>query len=298
MDINNASKEDLIIQLKNQQNLTQLANDEIKRLEHALIEVNKKLDEAESLKSHFISNICNELVNPFTSVLALADNILDVDKENWKKVITMVALIHSEVFHLDFQLKNIFAAAKLEAGELTPETSTVDINNLINNVIESFKYDARHKNLKIKLLADNQNANTKIFFNTDTEKLNLIVSNLVSNSIKFSFPNGEIIIKAIRAFDKLIIEVQDFGQGISKENENIIFDRFKRLDSGINSVNRGHGLGLSINKAVLDILDGTISFISKENDGATFIVNIPESKEKSSGISTDANELFFKEEKF
>lgn len=272
--------------------------EEIKTLEQSLVHVNKKLEEAESLKSHFISNICNEIVNPFTSVLALAENILEVDKESWKKVISMVALIHSEVFHLDFQLKNIFAAAKIEAGELTPEVTTVDVVNLLTNVIDVFKYDTRHKGLDVSLLVENQNANTKIFFNTDSEKLNLIVSNLLSNAIKFSFKNGKILVKVTRAFNKLILEVQDFGSGISAENESVIFDRFKRIDTGINSLNRGHGLGLSINKAILEILEGTISFTSKLDEGSTFIVTLPESTQESSGISSDANELFFKEEKF
>lgn len=298
MDFYKVSKEELI---KEAERLFELSNSnsiEIKRLEQLLVEVNLKLDEADALKSHFISNICNELVNPFTSVLTLADSILDIDKENWKKVITMIALIHSEVFHLDFQLKNIFAAAKLEAGELSPDISTVDVSNLINNITDSFKYDTRHKGLSIEHSETNHNANTKIFFNTDPEKLNLVVSNLVSNAIKFSHNNSKIIIRVERTLDSLNIEVEDYGQGISSENEKIIFDRFKRVDSGINSINRGHGLGLSVNKAVLDILDGTISFKSKLNEGATFFVTIPESKEKSSGISTDANELFFKEENF
>jgi signal transduction histidine kinase len=294
----NKTPEELINEINRLTENNKIASDDIVKLEHALVEVNRKLEESEALKSHFISNICNELVNPFTSILALTENILDVDKENWKKVFTMVALIHSEVFHLDFQLKNIFAAAKLEAGELSPETSTVDINSLINNVIESFKYDARHKNLKIEYYSENKNADTKIFFNTDSEKLNLVFSNLLSNAVKFSNTNGSITINSVRAFDKLIVEVKDYGIGISKENESVIFDRFKRIDSGINSINRGHGLGLSVNKAVLDILDGTISFTSKLNEGATFIVTIPESKAESTGISTDANELFFKEETF
>jgi signal transduction histidine kinase len=210
----------------------------------------------------------------------------------------MVALIHSEVFHLDFQLKNIFAAAKIEAGELTPEITTVDIINLLKNVFDTFKYETRHKSIGIKLFTENKNADTKIFFNTDSEKLNLIVSNLISNAIKYSYNNSEIFVKVTRAFNKLILEVQDFGEGISPENESIIFDRFKRIDTGINSLNRGHGLGLSINKAVLEILDGTISFTSKIKEGSTFIVTLPESTQMSTGISSDANELFFKEEKF
>lgn len=273
-------------------------DNEIENLEQTLYKLNKKLEEAEAIKSHFVSNVSNEIVNPFTSVLALTDSILGVEKENWKKVISMVSLIHTEVSHLDFQLKNIFAAAKIEAGELSPEISTVDLNSLINHVIESFKYDSRHKNISIKYFSENKNADTKILFKTDSEKLHLILSNLLSNAIKFSHQNGEITIKSIRAFDKLIIEVQDHGIGISHENQSVIFDRFKRLDSGINSLNRGHGLGLSVNKAVLDILEGSISFLSKVGEGATFIVNITESSESSSGFSSDSNELFFKEEKF
>ncbi len=298
MKLEELSREELIKDITNLQNQTKNYEKELKRLEHSLVDVNKRLEEADALKSHFISNICNEIVNPFTSVLALAENILNVDKESWKKVITMVAMIHSEVFHLDFQLKNIFAAAKIEAGELLPEITKVNIGNLLRNVIEAFKYDSRHKNIEIILLTESKDETEDIFFNTDSEKLHLIVSNLLSNAIKFSKTNSKAIIKASRSFDKLIIEVQDFGIGISHENESIIFDRFKRIDSGINSINRGHGLGLSINKAVLEILDGTISFSSKLNEGTSFIMTIPESKQNSTGLSSDANELFFEEESF
>lgn len=298
MDLKNASKEELIKEIERLSDINKNDKEEIIQLEKQLVNVNAKLEDADALKSHFISNICNELVNPFTSVLTLAGTILDVDKENWKKVISMIALIHSEVFHLDFQLKNIFAAAKLEAGELSPEISTVNVPSLVNNVIESFKYDTRHKGLSVEYSEDNKTDDDKIYFNTDSEKLSLILSNLLSNAIKFSYLNSKVIIHVKRTSEELQIEVEDFGQGISRENELIIFDRFKRGDSGINSLNRGHGLGLSVNKAVLDILDGTISFKSKYNEGATFIVTIPESKEASSGISTDANKLFFKEEKF
>ena len=298
MKLEELSREELIQELTNLHKENECYDKETKRLEQSLVDVNKRLEEAEALKSHFISNICNEIVNPFTSVLVLAENILNVDKENWKKVFSMVALIHSEVFHLDFQLKNIFAAAKIEAGDLVPEITKVNVDNLLKNVIETFKYDSRHKKIKVELLTENKGDEDGIFLNTDSEKLHLVISNLLSNAIKFSSTDGKAIIKASKSFDKLIVEVQDFGVGISPENESIIFDRFKRLDSGINSINRGHGLGLSINKAVLEMLDGTISFSSKLNEGTSFIITIPESKEESSGLSSDANELFFEEESF
>jgi len=94
---------------------------ELQKLTKQLKEVNGRLEESESLKSHFISNITNEIINPFAAILGLSRNILDVKKEDWNKVISMVQMIHSEAFHLDFQLKNIFAAAKLEAGDWMPE---------------------------------------------------------------------------------------------------------------------------------------------------------------------------------
>lgn len=292
MNFQDATKEQLIEEIKRLNLLNTESKSETENLQFTLVNVNKKLEEADALKSHFISNICNELVNPFTSVLTLSNSILEIDKENWKKVISMIALIHSEVSHLDFQLKNIFAAAKLEAGELLPETSSVDIDSLAKNVIESFKYNTRHKNLNIGLHISSQDKNQK-YFKTDPEKLHLILSNLVSNAIKYSHKNNIVNIIIINKDEKLSIKVEDFGQGISPDNKNVIFDRFKRVDSGINSLNRGHGLGLSVNKAILDVLDGTISFESKINEGATFLVEIPESTEISRGISTDANELFF-----
>ena len=271
---------------------------QIDQLSTQLNELNKKLSDSEALKSHFISNISNELVNPFTSVLALTENILEVEKENWKKVVSMVSLIHKEVFNLDFQLKNIFAAAKLEAGEISPGITLINIDNLIENVINSFKYDARRQHVEIKYSSENKTANSTIFFKSDAEKIHQIICNLVSNAIKFSYSEGNILIRAIKENNLLTLSVQDFGQGISKANEQIIFDRFKRLDDGINSINRGHGLGLSIIKSNIDLLEGKIKFKSDLGKGTTFTITIAESDIETTGVSNDVDELFFKQEKF
>ncbi len=271
---------------------------EVQELNKELIKVNKKLEDSEALKTHFISNITNEIINPFASILALSKSILSVKKENWKKAFSMVSLIYSEAFNLDFQLRNIFVAAKLEAGEIFPEILNVDIKQLMESVIESFKYITKKKKIKIVFQFNIKQENNKtFFFKTDPEKLRLILSNLLSNATKFNSENKEIIINASIDKNELIVSVKDYGTGISLENQKIIFDRFKRLDSGIDSIHRGHGLGLSINKALLDLLNGSIDIQSEVGKGANFTISIPESESQVSGFAFDGNELFFDDEK-
>jgi signal transduction histidine kinase len=288
---------ELIEELRSRFQENREALEELQDLNSQLKLVNKKLEESEALKSHFISNITNEIINPFTSILGLAKHILSVKKEDWKTVISMVALIHSEAFNLDFQLRNIFVAAKIEAGEIYPEILNVDIKTLINNVIESFRFEAKKKYVELNLEFNcKPSIGNTFYYKTDPEKLKLILSNLLSNAVKFSFEKQTIDIKVSAKNDLLYVQVEDHGTGISEENQKKIFDRFKRLDSAINSLNRGHGLGLSINKAILDLLKGTIDIQSEVGKGSKFTIAIPEAKSDIAGFSTDGNEFLFDEE--
>jgi signal transduction histidine kinase len=268
--------------------------EDLKTLNSELKSVNKKLEDSEALKSHFISNITNEIVNPFASILGLSRNILTAKKEDWKTIISMVSLIHSEAFNLDFQFRNIFVAAKLEAGDLTPEILRVDINSLMEGVLDSFKIEAKKKRVSLIFeLNYAREGDSPLYFKTDPEKLRLIISNLISNAIKFSSAGQNIELKVTLRESKLIIRVKDHGTGISQDDQKIIFDRFRRLDTGINSLNRGHGLGLSVNKALLDMLDGSISIESEQGKGAEFVISIPEPSSESEGFSYNGTETFF-----
>ena len=295
-ELPNLTNEKLLTELRSRLQEKEVYLEQVNEFNKIISDLSQKLNESESLKSHFISNISNELVNPFTSIIALAENILEVEKENWKKVIQMVSLIHTEVFNLDFQLKNIFAAAKIEAGEVSPEVTLINIDKLIQNLIQSFRYEAKRKHLQINYSSQNKLAETVLYFKSDAEKIHLVLRNLLSNAIKFSYDEGIIGIMAVKDAGSLTISVTDKGQGISRANEKIIFDRFKRLDNGINSINRGHGLGLSIIRAICDILGGKLSFESELGKGTTFHLQLEESDLAATGISTDADEIFFKEE--
>src|SRR5512145_412189 len=156
--------EELIDELRNRFRMNREALEELQELNRELRIVNKKLEESESLKSHFISNITNEIINPFTSILGLAKHILSVKKEDWKTVISMVALIHFEAFNLDFQLINIFVAIKFEAGEINPEILNVDIKTIVENVLEAFKFEAKKKNITLNFYFNIETKADEIFY--------------------------------------------------------------------------------------------------------------------------------------
>jgi len=247
-------------------------------LARSLYKVNEKLRDSEKLKGHFISNITNEIVNPFASVLALAENIRQLKHGEIDKAHRMAELIYEEAFHLDFQLKNIFAAALIEAGHEDLKVCEVRVPILGSYVHNYFKSQLKKK--RIILSVDYINLeipDSGISFLSDRDKLEMIVKNLISNSIKYSPNDSEIYLKFVLEDRKLSIEVSDHGKGIQTKDRDVIFDRFKQLDEKINSINTGHGLGLSIVQAYTELLGGKVNLADNSGNGVRIIISIPES---------------------
>jgi len=285
------SDEELLNELRKRFEQNKQSLNELSQLNQELKIANSKLEESEALKSHFISNITNEIINPFSSILGLSKHILEF--ENSKQIQSMAQLIHSEAFNLDFQLKNIFMAAEIEAGEIHPQYSNVEVKQVVRNVIADYQYELQKKQLAVEI-DDQIECCETFYFKTDAMKLHLILVNLLNNAIKYSKPEAQIIVRLWKSENKFCFEVQDFGIGISESNQEVIFDRFKRIDSGINSLNRGHGLGLSVVKALTDILEGEIKIESEIDKGAKFIVQIPETEiEHLDDFASDGSEVFF-----
>lgn len=294
--MNNLSDKQLLKELKQRLEERKSIEDKLYAMSADYQAVSKRLKDSEALKSHFISNITNEIVNPFTSIIGLSKSILSVEKQDWKKVVSMVALIHNEAFNLDFQLRNIFTAAKIEAGEIAPNISKVNVRSLVQSVIDSFSVVARKMGIEIVLDYDIEFGFGKnYYYKTDSEKLKQVLCNLLNNAVKYSYKDSKVIMKLWVDDDVLHISIQDFGTGISEKNQKIIFDRFKRLDTGINSINQGHGLGLSITKALLDVLNGDIQIQSQKGEGTTFTISVPESQNVVDSFAGEGDDMFFDE---
>jgi len=255
---------------------------ENEELVRSLADVNEKLHDSERLKGHFISNVTNEIVNPFTSVLALAENIKQLNEGDISKAHHMAELIFEEAFHLDFQFKNIFAAALIEAGREEVKCTVIDLNELNDQVCQYFKPLLDKKRIQLLVCFSNESdTEGTTLFTSDREKLDLILKNLISNSIKYSSKDSVIELKYFPGTGTLRVEVSDQGKGINPEDRKIIFDRFRQLDEKINSINTGHGLGLSIVQAYSEMLGGKVSLIDNFERGTNVVVSITESAEAS-----------------
>lgn len=256
-----------------------------------LMELNRKLEESERMKGNFLSNIRNEIVNPFASILGLATHIQACGPDKIDRIKQMAAMIHSEAFSLDFQLQNIFAAAELEAGETTLSCVNVDVTSLLASIIESYGIELQKKDVTVDFVS---NAEGRGFI-TDADKLRLIFLNLLDNSIKFSNKDDRVEVRLSCENGLLEITLVDHGIGIDENDLNFIFDRFKRINTSINTLNVGYGLGLTVAKAMLEVLNGTIEVRSEKGAGSIFIVTIPETvlPNELEGFASDANEILF-----
>ncbi len=269
----NITDEELIEELSCRFAQSRKAFSDLSVVNGKLLEMNERLERSESLKSNFLSNIRNEINNPLNAIMGLAGELAIIAAGN-EEVSSISSLIGAEANHLDFQLRNIFMAAELEAGEVNPRCVKVHIASALRELVDSFLHTAAKKNVSLGLpLPTIEEAHIAVL---DFDKFQIIISNLLSNAIEYSFDGGAVEISyVVDGKGCLQISVQDHGVGIAPEDQQRIFDRFVQLETGTTRSHLGHGLGLSITKALVDLLQGSITLVSSLGEGTCFTVTIP-----------------------
>jgi len=256
-----------------------------------LEELNRKLVESEELKSNFLSNIRNEINNPLTSVLAMSELIItEQEVPDPETIKSIIGLIHRDAFVLNFHLRNIFAAAELEAGEAEPAVTSTDVDSVLGDCVSSLGRAAGEKALRVVSEISEELKSSP--FRTDAEKLHRIFLNLLANAIEYSRNGGEVRVGAWKDGGKLFLTVRDFGGGIDSKDHRTIFERFRQLDRGASKNHAGNGLGLSIVKASVELLGGSISVESAPGKGALFTVMLPESESGTGDFLSAGTEFF------
>jgi len=265
-----------------------IAVQEQKRLMNELEQVNKKLMNSESVKTQFLSNIRNEINNPLSSILGLADK-LSQKPGDLEQIKYASSLIHQEAFNLDFQLRNIFTAAELEAGELQPNFGKVDVESLSKAILDKFDHLIKRKKLTVELKCP-----SNLEFITDAGLLSSIIRNLVSNGIEYNKDKGKLILDiSVQDSKELIVNVIDTGIGMHEKDYEIIFDRFVQLETGVTKSHLGHGLGLTVTKAQVDLMQGSVHVECIIGEGCSMGISIPLAEEGDMHTFSDSGNVFF-----
>jgi len=238
-----------------------------------LKKVQEALEESVKVRDEFISIASHELRTPLTSLI-LQNQLLDriMSKDPLKPVPQEKLKIPLKVFqnqlrHLTHLIEDMLDVSKIIAGKITLNIEPVDLTDLINNILQRWEEELAQKGITFQTHLEKN-----IIANVDIFKLDQVITNLISNAIKYG-ERKPIRIEAMKNNESAIIKIIDQGMGIQLDQQHKIFNRFERVVSSKNI--SGLGLGLYISKQIVESLGGTISVESEFEKGATFIVSLP-----------------------
>ena len=230
----------------------------------------------EEYRKEFLGNVSHELKTPLFTVQGYISTLLDgamSDKKIRKKYLERA---EKGVERLIYIVQDLDMIAKLEMGDLKIEKVSFDIVNLIQNVFDLLEMEASKKDI---LLLFDMKYNKPIMVLGDREKIEQVVINLVVNSIKYGKEKGstEVSIENLTE-DKVIVRINDNGEGIEKKNIPRLFERFFRVDKSGARSEGGSGLGLAIVKHIIEVHDEKIYVESEFGVGSEFSFTLKKAK--------------------
>jgi signal transduction histidine kinase len=222
-------------------------------------------EEANRMKSEFLANMSHELRTPLNGILGFAE-LLEMELQDPAQR-EYAQTIRTSGEHLLALVTDVLDLAKIEAGRLVVNLTSVNLAALLAEVVGQQQGDAQAKNLSLELVQDNL---PPVVF-ADRERLRQILLNLTSNALKFT-TQGCVTVRARSDGGRVRVEVQDTGVGIKQEDQQFIFDKFRQSESFITRNHQGTGLGLTLAKELVELMGGEIGLISTPNVGSTFYV--------------------------
>ncbi len=237
----------------------------------ALEDKTRQVEEANRLKSEFLSNMSHELRTPLNAILGmtrlLKGELSGITEDQQADYLEIIERNGTTLLEL---INDVLDLSKIEAGKVEIIWEEIHINTFIEEVLQSVHTLADEKALDLVIELDPE-ADSIV---SDTDKLRQILLNLLSNAIKFT-EEGNVSIITRDMKDQVSITVKDTGIGISKEALKYIFDAFRQVDSSTTRAYGGTGLGLNIVKKLVDLLGGKIHVESEVGKGSTFTVTLP-----------------------
>lgn len=243
------------------------------------LEYEKKL-KIDEMKMRFFANISHEFRTPLTLIMAPLHAILHTAlNRNDQQISEHAGLIHRNANRLSDLINQVLDMQKLEAKSLRPEICQGNVLLFLKSVYDKFTLLSVQKEVNFELIC----FEPEITGWYDPDKTEKIVTNLLSNAFKFTRDHVKLELKVDQ--DHLIIHVEDNGKGIAEENIERIFDRFYHVDEAPDKIQEGAGIGLSLVKEMVDLLNGSIRVTSRVDEFTCFKVSMPLNKEAFSNYT-------------
>jgi PAS domain S-box-containing protein len=259
---------------------------EKKKAEREIIRAKEEAEEMNRLKSNFLANISHELRTPLSGMLGFTEILSEEINNSFQKEI--VGNIYQSGLRLLRSLDSVMNFSKLESEKIELTRVNLNVPDAAINVVSWFKTEADRKNLELGVKIIEKNLTAEL----DENLFKQIISNLIENSIKYT-AEGKILVVVDKEkkqdTDWVVIKVQDTGIGIHPENQKYIFDAFRQESEGLSRKYEGMGLGLTITKKYVELLDGEILVESNPGSGSCFTLKFPCYKKSESDLFSEQN---------
>jgi PAS domain S-box-containing protein len=235
-----------------------------------LIAAKEKAEESDRLKTAFLANISHEIRTPMNGILGFSE-LLKEPQLSGEEMIEYIDLIHQSGLRMLNLINDLIDISRIDAQETKLQITETPLNELLHNLHAFFKPEAEAKGLRLTCTTGLSDIESII--KTDSIKLNQILTNLIKNALKFTHKGG-IDFGYTKGHGKLEFYVIDSGIGIPADMKDKIFERFLQVDNTLTRGYEGAGLGLSITKAFIEMLGGTIRVESIDGEGSKFFFTL------------------------
>lgn len=244
---------------------------ERKEAESRIINAKNEAQEQNRLKSAFLANMSHDMRTPLNAILGFSKIIAEESKENNAQK-EYLGIIESSGKQLLTIINDLIDITKIEANQLQTRKEEVCINEVILELYLQTKTLNQNNNIQIKYMLGLSDEDSVVY--TDNTRLRQVLNNLIGNALKFT-EKGTITIGYQESGDFIEFFVEDSGKGIAKDDQQIIFERYKQLGTSSEVSKRGFGLGLAITKSLIELLGGKIRVESELGKGTRFVFTIP-----------------------
>jgi len=244
------------------------SRDELGALSTAFNQMSADLASANQQRRQMTADIAHDLRTPVTVISgyleALRDGVLPPTPERF-------AILYEESQHLQGLIEDLRTLSLADAGELTLRRQPIAPATLLHRIAAIYAHQAEQQGIALRVAAHEQLPALHV----DADRMVQVLSNLVSNALRYTPTGGSITISAVQSGEDMLLSVQDTGQGIAPATLPHIFDRFYRADNARAQSQGESGLGLAIAKALVEAHGGSVSAASVPEAGATFTIRLP-----------------------